>query len=614
MNTRLKIEITINNIYSLWLPAEGVEMKLLRNEFNLLTNSVSDMRPLYVAQTFEVPLEPNRRVFEELKGARKSCQMKFNSISVMTGELFEYSVDEQRKVILVTIVSAFKSMIDFLGDNVLFLDKIDLSRWNYIVGGFYDDNSNDLLKFGYYNPMDTNTGYIEFDPSNIDDYCKPSISLWFYFQEAFRINGWSANWEAWSEKMKKTCLMPTTAYMCSSFGFKTSGKITIPASGSVRMPLSEASKWWNIESSVLGIQTPGCEILPDNRIQVRQPNRLMSFKLKALYQCPDAFSFTIYEGSSEMAFIPSLGDEKVSYVSDSVNLKEGIDPLFVELTNPNPRDISVDFSALEFYNLFSIYETNQDEYLPPQGYMFPVADNYPKLTPLDVYKELSTLFQMAQRSYDEVQEVGFYFLNEIPNKGAAKVDVNPYLFWNGYTILSDKINGLAKLNAIRYKGDKLRQRYFRVDIAPLPSNAVYFESEFAHGETNNGWSAVQVPSLKYKAKKVDGDSVEYLEYSEVAPQLGCYDKMPSGAARMIFQPLHITTLAQEYWGNLLVFMSSFDGYNPVTFQLKLRLSYYEYLDRFTQGNLFYYQSDCLMLSGEYDVLKQTFTGTFISLR
>lgn len=613
-NMLSKLEIIINGAHSLWLPAEGLDISLLKNEFNLLTNNVAENRPLSITETFEIPLDENRRVFEELKGQDKSCELRYNDVVLIAGPISEYSVDEQRKKILVTITSAFKSVVDYMGDNVLYLDKIDLSRWNYIVGGFDKALSNDLLKFGYYNPMDTSTGQIEFNQSNINDYCKPSINLMAYFQEVFRLNNWSANWDIWTEKQRKTVLLPTTAYQCSSFGFSMPGRYTISANGELVLPLSQDNIAWNIVKDILGASTSGAEIISPGVVQVRQPNRLMSFKIKALYQSVEAFNLILREGANEMAFLQSLGDSAISYVTDSTNLQDGLDPLSLVLVNPNNYPITVKFDTLEFYNLFSVYETNQDDFIEPLGYMFTVADNFPHLTALEVYREFLTLFQMAQTADDGLQGVDYYLINGIPDKNFERVDVNPFLFWDGYTILSDKINGLAKLNAIRYKADIKRARYFRIDIAPLPASAVYFESIFAHGETERSWNrAVCIPALKYKVKTIDdGISVEYLEFSDVPPQLALFDDA-SGA--MVFEPLHITRIVEEYWSNLLTFMSSFDGYNPVVFKLKLRLYYYQYLQLFGQRNLFYYyDSDALLLNGAYDVINQTFEGIFISLR
>lgn len=607
-----KLELTINGAHSIWLPAEGLDISLLKNEFNLLTNNVAENRPLSITETFEIPLDENRRLFDELKGQDNTCELRYNDVVLIAGPITEYSVDEQRKKILVTITSAFKSVVDYMGDNVLYLDKIDLSRWNYIVGSFNESQSNDLLKFGYYNPMDNDTGKIEFNQSNIDDYCKPSISLLAYFQEVFRLNDWTANWDAWTDKQKKTVLLPTTAYRCSSFGFSLPGQYTIPANGELVLPLLEDNVAWNIVKDILGTPTSGAEIIGNGTVQVRQPNRLMSFKLKALYKSVETFNIILREGTNEMAFLQSLGDDAISYTTDTTNLKDGLDPLAVVLVNPNQYDITIDFSTLDFYNLFSVYETNEDNFIEPQGYMFPVADNFPHLTALEVYREFLTLFQMAQTADDGLLEVDYYLINAIPGKNFERVDVSPFLFWDGYTILSDKISGLAKLNAIRYKSDTKRARYFRVDIAPLPASAVYFESIFAHGQSVRSWGAVSIPALKYKVKTIDdGIAVEYLEFSEVPPQLAYYDE---NTGAMLFEPLHITRIVEEYWSNLLTFLSSFDGYNPVVYKLKLRLYYYEYLQLFGQRNLFYYDSDALLLDGKYDVIKQTFEGTFVSLR
>lgn len=603
-----KLELIINGTYSLWLPAEGVDISLLKNEFNLLTNNVAENRPLSITETFEIPLDGNRRVFDELKGQDKTCELKYNDIVLIAGPLSEYSVDEQRQKILVTITSAFKTVVDYMGDNILHLDKIDLSRWNYIVGTFDKTLSNDLLRFGYYNPMDNTTGKIEYNQSNVNDYCKPSLSLFAYFQEVFRLNGWSANWDVWTDKLRNVCLLPTTAYQCSSFCFGLHGKYTVPANSELHVQISNSNTKWNITNTEA---VPGAELTGSGNVQVRQPNRLMNFKVKAIYESIEPFNIIVREGNNEMVFVQSLGDNTINYVTDNIELKDGLDPLSIVLGNPNQYDITIDFSTFDFYNLFSIYETNQDDFQSPYGYMFPVADNFPKLTALDVYRELLTLFQVAQTADDGLQEVDYYFINDISYRNLQCVDVNPFLFWNGYTILSDKINGLAKLNAIRYKGDVKRSRYFRIDIAPLPASEVYFESIFAHGETVRSWGAVSIPALKYRVKTVDDVSVEYLEFSETLPQLGYYD---SGRGAMLFEPLHITRIVEEYWSNLLTYMSSYDGYNPVVYKLKLRLFYYQYLQLFSQRNLFYYNTDAMLLEGAYDVINQTFEGTFISLR
>lgn len=599
-----KLEIIINGQYSLYLPVEGVPITLINNEFNLLTNSTAENRPLSITETFEIPLDPNRRVFEDLRGIDKYCEIKYNDIVLIAGDIYEYSADEQRKVILITIISSFKKMVNYMGDNVFFLDTIDLSQWNFIIEDFTTSTDNTLLKFGQYNPMDTTTGMILHNDSNVNDYCKPSLSLLGYFQEVFKINGWGANWEKWTYLQQKVCLMPTTAYQVSSFGFRMPNTYTITANSEILLPMIQDNVWWNINN--------GCEIMPNNAIQPRYPNRNMAFKLKAQYTCSDVFDVQLMEGVNELAYIQAIGNDKLNYITDFINTKESIDPLTIKLINSNPYDITINFSILDFYNLFTVYETNEDSYLPPQGFMFPVADNFPKLTPLEIYREFLTLFQMAQTSNDDLQEVDYYFINDIPDKNFERIDVNPYLLWDGYTILSDKINGLGRLNAIMYNGDTKKQRYFKVDIAPLPASSTYFESLFTSSPVNKLWNAAVIPALKYKVKTIEENiAFEYLEWSEVKPQLAYYNV---ATRSMQFDEMKMPKIVANYWSNMLTYLSSFDGYVPTVYELKLRLFYYQYKTLFGQRNLFYYLSNAMLLDGKYDVINQEFTGTFISLR
>lgn len=607
-----KLEIIANGRYSLTLPAQDLPISLLRNDFDLLTNNIAQMRPLAVTDTFEIPLRENRKIFEELKGEEITVDIKYNDIILITGRMIEYSVDEQREVVLITVTSSFKDVVDFMGNSILYLDVIDLSRWNYIVPETFDKSrSNELLKFGHYNPMDSDTGRIEFTPQNVSDYCKPSLNKLAFFREVFRLAGWSANFDDWTPTQKAECLMPTVPYTCSSWGFDLRGTYTIPAGGSVKVPIAANQAMWNIISDVLGAPTPGAEIVAGNSLQVRQPNRLMSFKFKAQYATKETFSIALMDGAREMAWVQSLGDDTISYVSDNTNLADGLDPLSLVLSNPNPYEITIDFSRLDFYNLFSIYETNQDEFLPPAGYMFPVADNFPKLTALEMYREFLARYQMAQRTEDDLQEARYYFINDVFEKTFDRVDTKPYQFWQGYTSLSDKIAGLARINAIRYKGDTKRQRFFRVDIPSLPASGIYFESLFAHGETERDWGAVQMPALQYKVKTVDNVPYEYLEWKDITPMSAVYNEA-TGA--MTFDDLQMTKIVAKYWNNIVTYLSSYDGYNPVVFKLKLRLFYYEYKTKFSQDNLFYYDTNSILLGGTYDAINQIFEGTFLSVR
>ena len=50
------------------------------------------------------------------------------------------------------------------------------------------------------------------------------------------------------------------------------------------------------------------------------------------------------------------------------------------------------------------------------------------------------------------------------------------------------------------------------------------------------------------------------------------------------------------------------------YELKLKAYIYEFLDELQQKNMFYYQSKAIMVGGSYDVMKQEFTGKFLSLQ
>ena len=609
-----KLELIINGQYQLYLPAEGITISLLSNEFNLLTNNTAENRPLSITETFEIPLTENRHVFEQLRGEDKYAELKYNDITLIAGPVFEYSADEQKKVILLTITSGFKAMVDAMGDNVFYLDTIDLSRYNYIVSTFGAPSGVATpLRWGKYNPMDTTTGTIELNDSNVRDFCKPSLNLLDYFKELFQRNGWDARWDKWTDLQKKVCLMPTVPYTVSSFGFKwtKNGKYSIPLQ-------PNEDRLLTLDASTLNYNLKGgCDIQAQNRVQPRYPARNMAFRLKAQYTSPDAFELTLFEGTNEIAFVQALGDTKINYITDWINTKEGIDPLTLQISNPHNYEITIEFDIFELYNLVTVYETNEDTYLDPVGLMFPVAENFPQLTPLEIYREFLTLFQMAQTSEDSLKEVDYYFINDIPNKSFERVDVNPYLLWDGYTILSDKINGLAKLNAIRYHNDLKKQRYFKVDIAPLPASGTYFESLFAAAPINKLWACACIPALQYKVKSItpagatEAIPFEYLEWHDVSPQLAYYDETTQS---MHFEEMKMPNIVAKYWANWLTFLSSFDGYTPTVYELSLRLYYYQWKQLFGQRNLFYYLSNALLIEGKYDAIEQQFTGTFLSLR
>ena len=559
-----KLELIINGQYQLYLPAEGITISLLSNEFNLLTNNTAENRPLSITETFEIPLTENRHVFEQLRGEDKYAELKYNDITLIAGPVFEYSADEQKKVILLTITSGFKAMVDAMGDNVFYLDTIDLSRYNYIVSTFGAPSGVATpLRWGKYNPMDTTTGTIELNDSNVRDFCKPSLNLLDYFKELFQRNGWDARWDKWTDLQKKVCLMPTVPYTVSSFGFKwtKNGKysITLQPNEDRLLTLDASTLNYNLKG--------GCDIQAQNRVQPRYPARNMAFRLKAQYTSPDAFELTLFEGTNEIAFVQALGDTKINYITDWINTKEGIDPLTLQISNPHNYEITIEFDIFELYNLVTVYETNEDTYLDPVGLMFPVAENFPQLTPLEIYREFLTLFQMAQTSEDSLKEVDYYFINDIPNK--------------------------------------------------LPASGTYFESLFAAAPINKLWACACVPALQYKVKSItpagatEAIPFEYLEWHDVSPQLAYYDETTQS---MQFEEMKMPNIVAKYWANWLTFLSSFDGYTPTVYELSLRLYYYQWKQLFGQRNLFYYLSNALLIEGKYDVIEQQFTGTFLSLR
>ena len=922
---RIKLDIIINGDIHLYLPAEGINIQVQRNEYNLLTTDRAQARPLYITQTFNLPLDGNLQIFQNLEGVEKKCQLLYNDVIVIYGNLVEYSIDNQQRVITVSIVSAFKDMVDYMGDNVLYLDKIDLEEYNYIVPEEFNASlDTDMLSFGYYNPMDTNTGQLQFSQSNINDFCKPSLNILNYFKKIFQLNKWDADWDSLPEGFKNLRLLPTEPYRCASFVLgENNAEYIIQPGERLYMNLGADNCLFNsVKNGVKAIDYPGTpsmglvgemyltdvimnatvsrteliglgqedaiaagygvftdsqalEVLNANKnktlllkgkfkpsqaggisfgfyvtdydegvfggsvlldggvwndveieieftptvssitsyghviflepnintatleykeiglydpataksstpipmndeeitaVQIRQPNRLQSFKLKALYECPDPVVFGIEEqGQPDLLLnVLSLGDSVINQVTDSINTKEGLNPLSVFLENPNNYPISVKIEKWRFYNLFNIYETNQDEYITPVDFMYPVVDNYPNITPLELYRELLILFQIAQHSDDVIKKVSFYEINRVLRKQQQFVEIDRYIQWNGYETIGTP-EGLNKLNLIRYKDDVKRQQYFKIKLPQLPANGIYFESIFSHCELNNPWSALTLPALKYKVKKVDDVSVEYLEWSDINPAIGMYNPngvniikpsliqpqpeikltvnnyeykaeannlhnagiflnyeiwlnegkpnfvfsykikyesgdllnlgghflgtiskwyfdgvlqtktyqnaipfpqdhewhdviiyvssfptnpslnrnlyiqgnratvekknfvfsvknikitmgdvlypwSPYGVNGMQFNNLVMTNVVKKYWNNILTFLSSNQLQNPNVFKATLRMSYYQYYNLMKQSNLFFYNGDAVLIDGEYDVLNQTFVGTFINLK
>lgn len=754
---RVKLDIVINGMYHLYLPAEGIDISLKQNEFDLLTTNKAESRPLYITENFEIPIDMNDKIFAELEGQEKKCELIYNDIVLISGYIIEYSSDNQTRLISISIVSSFKEMVDYMGDNVLYLDKVDLEDCSYIVGEFSSKNDTDIVKFGYYNPMDTDTGQLVFDASNVNAYCKPSMNVINYMKRVFDANRWSAQWEHLPKDVESLCITPTVPYRCSSFvagqdninikippkskyyldlgisntifnnyntvsheygasyvdnnvifpymiditsanrntiiennrqrlrainpsvrysafndriegsyGHKFSGKsfYLIGYMNSSLDSIIGLSMWINTNVRIYGFQNKAIELKggkcnyfkikgvftnidianiknigiylevvngntiiegygfncviddPSTSIQIRQPNRLQSFKLKMLYDCPDPLNVVISEKDKDnLIEVQSLGDSVLNQTTDSINTKEGLNPLSIYIENPNNSEVSIKFKKWRFYNLFNIYETNQDVYISPLGYYFSFVDNLPSITILDLYRELLILFQIAQRVNDITRNVDFYQINNIFSKQQEIVDLQKYIYWNGYETIGAP-EGLNKINIIRYKDDTRRQQYFRIDLPQLPANGVYFESLFAHSETNNAWGAMTLPALKYKVKLRDNVSVEYLDWSDIKPSLGVYTPPVDSSVLtpILFNPITISNIVRKYWRNIIQFMSSSSMQNPNVFKAKVRVSYYEYKRLMSQGNLFFYNGDAIMIDSEYNVIDHTLTGTFINLK
>ena len=93
-----------------------------------------------------------------------------------------------------------------------------------------------------------------------------------------------------------------------------------------------------------------------------------------------------------------------------------------------------------------------------------------------------------------------------------------------------------------------------------------------------------------------------------------YPWSPYGVNGMQFNNLVMTNVVKKYWNNILTFLSSNQLQNPNVFKATLRMSYYQYYNLMKQSNLFFYNGDAVLIDGEYDVLNQTFVGTFINLK
>jgi len=614
-------EIIVGGQFSLWLDSSGLPLNVFLNEFNLLTNNVDDARPLYMTQTFEISIEKNESVIAAIKSGITSCEVYINSVLLLSGSIQTYAENLSptgTKKLSVSIVSGFKSMIDYMGNNSLFLDVYDFSNDNFFVGTFSDTNSTDLMKFGQYLPINKETGTIAYSPSAVNDYCQPSICKVELFKRVFSANGWSANWEIFetpinnngSIVLKNLCLIPVKNYLCSSFGFAIPNQtLIIPANSSIKLPLLSGNLSWNTNNG----SSNGCLPIGDGTVKVLQPVRLMQFKLIGNYTSNLPFSWSITDGTDELLNYESIGNNVIRQYSDWVDpAADGLDPVYVKLSNNNAQDVEVKIQGMKFYNIFSIYETDKYDYLAPQGYYYPIQDNYIDNTILDLFKDFLVSKQIAFSSNDSSKTIDFYFLDNIFRQGAT--DLNPNLLWDGYVSLGSNLEGLAKLNAVRYKDNTKKQFYFKINLPNLPSNDIYFESIFLDADDDKNWSAMVVPNGEYKVKAVGGISIEYLNYKEIEPMIGYYTPISTGVASMNFSKISLGNIIKEFWRNLITYMTSTDTVNPTMYELEIKAYIYEFLEELQQRKLFFYQSNAILIGGSYDVMGQKFTGRFLSLQ
>lgn len=619
----IKIEIIIGGEYSLWLPAEGIDLKIFLNEFNLLTNNIDDARPLYMTETFEIAIEKNENIISAIKSGVTNCVVKINNVPLLTGFIQTYSENISpigTKTLSVSIVSAFKSMIDYMGNNVLFLDVYDFWNENFIVGQFTDNKSTQLMKFGQYLPIDKATGYLEFNQNNVNDYCQPSICLVELFKRVFSDNNWDANWEIFNNPinskgqilLKNICLLPTKNYLISSFGFRLQNQnLYVPAGGSIRLPINESNIFWNTDNGI----SNGCNVLSGNKIEVLQPSRLMQFKIIGELESTLPFTISITDGTDEILNYEMLSQGELRQYSDWIDPNiDGLDPIYIEFKNENIVDIEIKIKKIQFYNLFSVYETDEYNFLPPQTYYYPIQDNYNDITILDLFKNFLLLFQIGFSSDDQAKKINFYFLNNIPIKAYDYVDINKKVLWDGYVSLGSSLEGLAKLNAIRYNGDTKKQFYFNINLPNLPSNDVYFESIFLEGIDDKNWQSIVVPNGQYQVKNIDDIPVEYLKFKEIGQMIGYYTPISSGIAAINFKNIALSYVIREFWSRIIQYLSSSNNKNPIMYELEIEGYIFEFLTKYQQKNLFKYLSNSILVGGSYSVLEQKFTGKFLSLQ
>ena len=612
-----EIRLIIDRQFDVSIPVDGLDVELFRVDFNLLTTDFTARRLIYKTQQFQVPLADNQIILDSIKKGNNSAQLFVNGLLILSGYAIEYGLDDLRKYLTLGLVSEAKNFVDFLGDNTLYLDIYDFSSDNFFVPSFSDANSTDLLKFAQYKPIDKTTGDVAYSQANLDLYCQPSVNLVQFFKNLFAQIGWRANWEIFSAPpfvgakitLDNVLWVPTGRYLVSSFGGETpSQTLTIPAGGAINIPFSES---WNIGGT-------SAIFNGDNTITVRSPARLMQFKLLGSVFSDNPCTFSLTDGVEELLTFDAQGNTTIRQYSSWVDpQEEGLDPIYLQATNDTSVPVTLVVNNLRLYNLVSAYENDQYLYLQPQGYYYPVGDNYPDVTPLDLLRQFMSQYQVAFNIEEQQKNINFYYINNIAFGDYGSVFLDDKLLWDGYVSASDELegSGLARFNTIKYKDAQRRQSFFKIELDNLPASSVYFESFFGATNDDKNWQAMCVPNLELKVKLISDIPVSYLNFKETNPVLGYYSPLSAGVAAAQSEPLNIGNTVRDFWLNILNFLSSKNAESPTMFKIQLRVGLYDFLNNYTQNKLYYYKGyPSLLMDGSYNVLTQIFTGTFLTRR
>lgn len=576
------------------------EIKIIENEFNLLTNDINSFRPITFVDTFQVPYNENKEVLESIT-TDSFCEIFANEILVFSGKIDGFSINEQKNQLLVNIVTIGKDLIDSLGDNVYYMDKGAEFSIPIVVQSPDSLNNTDLIKFGKYHPMDSTTGSLNESQDIYDDYLRPSINIVEYFKQVCSSLGWSANWDFFNNQKNGVnandiVKLPTTDYFVSNWGFNISNQnITVPAQGSFKIDLNASNLTYEVDNS---LEFNG------GKVQIRQPSRDFKIKLKCEFETDSPFDFVVITDTETLLERNvDYGDDKVRYYSDYINISEGVDPFELIVVNNSFQDININIKDLEIRNLFSVIETEGYSQLDPIGNYYFLSDNNEDVTVIDLLKDFLVLTQTAFTIDVSTNNLDFYSLNDVFSGFYGISGIDEYVVYNSFESIGDKIDGLARSNSIQYKDDTKKKRFFKVNSISLPSNGVYYESIYDSPINNNPWGNVSsVPNL------VVFDNNK-LKYEEIGMMIGVYNSTNNNIES---KGVDVNNMVSNYWDNLINFLNDRDGKSPYVFSLRLSLPLLKYRKIIKQRFLFQYKGkDSILIDGSYNLKTNIFTGVFI---